>query len=315
MAPNLYPLLGCSAPFDASNAHVTSPVLPPFALALARLLLGSYTLVTLLFTLIYAALHDHYANDYFSYFTHLTYIGLCAYFFAAGAQTLAYSRDGAAYPLQRWPRALQALHVVLQVTITTYRKPKPIPLCSISSPTFPRAAVVVTIVFWALLASPTTFQDTETAWSNISMHILNLVFALCEVLLTNIPPAPWLTLPLAVLLLACYLAVAYITHADQGIYRAALLLMLMLTHTHSLTAYAFLDPVKQKGLLGAYIVAILACYCIVFVIVRFLIVARIRLLARKRGNTSLVLAESLTEWEEVAGAGQPKGPGPAAVAV
>ncbi|KAG6867589.1 hypothetical protein C0993_000810 [Termitomyces sp. T159_Od127] len=267
---NLYPHLGASTPFDAPNAHVTSPAVPPLVLATSRLLLALYTLCTLLVSLIWSAVHDHYANDYFSYFTHLTYIGLCAYFFAAGVQTLAYARslrqssDSPSYPLQRWPRALQALHVLLQTTITTY-------------------PVVVTIVFWALLASPTTFESSETSWSNISMHIFNTVFALAEILLTNIPPSPWLTLPASIVLLACYLAVAYITHADQGLY-----------------PYAFLDPTRQKGLLGAYIVGILACYCIVFLIVRSLVVLRIRLFARKQGHgRSLVLAESLTQWEDV----------------
>jgi len=59
---------------------------------------------------------------YFSYFTNLTYIGLCAYFFASGVQTAAYaSEKGRGYPLQRWPRVLQVLHVLLHSTIITYR--------------------------------------------------------------------------------------------------------------------------------------------------------------------------------------------------
>jgi hypothetical protein len=61
-------------------------------------------------------------HRYFSYFTTLTYIGLCAYFFALGVQTLVYAcgnRRG--YPLQRWPKFLQFLHVLLHATIVTYR--------------------------------------------------------------------------------------------------------------------------------------------------------------------------------------------------
>ena len=60
---------------------------------------------------------------YFSYFTHLSYIGLIAYQFAAGVQTLCYASSGrSSYPLQRWPRFLQFLHRLLYATVTTYRK-------------------------------------------------------------------------------------------------------------------------------------------------------------------------------------------------
>ncbi|KAG6888357.1 hypothetical protein C0995_009050 [Termitomyces sp. Mi166 len=263
---NLYFHLGARTPFDPNATHVTSPLVSPLVLAQARLVLASYTLFTLVFTLVWSAVRDHDAPGFFSYFTHLTYIGLCAYFFAAGVQTFAFSRSSdtssSSYPLQKWPRPLQALHVLLQVTITTF-------------------PIVVTVVFWALLASPEIFEDAETAWSNISVHILNLVFALAEVLLTNIPPAPWLALPFTILLLACYLALAYVTYANQGFY-----------------PYEFLDPAKQKGLLGAYIVGILGCYCIVFLFVRFLIVLRIRLVAWRRGEKA-GLPETLHEWEEV----------------
>ena len=61
---------------------------------------------------------------FFSYFTHLSYIGLIAYMYAAGVQTLCYAlnrRKG--YPLQQWPRPLQHLHKLLYSTVTTYRKP------------------------------------------------------------------------------------------------------------------------------------------------------------------------------------------------
>ena len=69
-----------------------------------------------------AALDDVGACSYFSYFTHLSYIGLCAYFCAAGVQTFFYARSGKGYPLQSWPRALQYLHVLLYSTIVTYRE-------------------------------------------------------------------------------------------------------------------------------------------------------------------------------------------------
>ncbi|KAG6843163.1 hypothetical protein H0H93_002017, partial [Arthromyces matolae] len=56
------------------------------------------------------------------------------------------------------------------------------------------------------------------AWSNVSLHIFNLVFALFEIFFTNIPPPPPLMIPLCLVLLALYLGLAFITYATQGIY-------------------------------------------------------------------------------------------------
>lgn len=56
------------------------------------------------------------------------------------------------------------------------------------------------------------------AWINISQHAMNSAYALFEITLTNAGPSPWLHLPLCVFMLACYLGVAYITHATQGFY-------------------------------------------------------------------------------------------------
>jgi hypothetical protein len=75
------------------------------------------------------------AGRFFSYFTHLSYTGLLAYFWAAGVQTALYARNGRAYPLQRWPRVLQVAHVALQSTAVVF-------------------PVLVTAVFWALLSGP-----------------------------------------------------------------------------------------------------------------------------------------------------------------
>jgi len=57
---------------------------------------------------------------FFSYFTHLSAIGLCAYFWAAGVQTFMYAL-GKKYPLRHWPRFFQLLHLWLYATITTFR--------------------------------------------------------------------------------------------------------------------------------------------------------------------------------------------------
>ncbi|KAG5350066.1 hypothetical protein C0989_000384 [Termitomyces sp. Mn162] len=156
---NLYSYLGVSNPFDLNNIHVTSPVVSSLVLAQARLLLASYTLLTLLFTLIRSAVRDHYANDVDQRLRTYSQSGLCN------------GRD-----------------LIHEYTSRTVAHPPPL-------------------------------------------------------------------------------------------------------------AYDFLDPEQQKGLLAAYIIGILGCYCIAFLVVRFLIILRIRLVARRRENA--VPRESITEWEEV----------------
>ncbi len=64
---------------------------------------------------------------YFSYFTHLSYIGITAWLWAAGVQSTAFAKSSESeehprYPLQSWPRALQFLHELLFSTIATFRE-------------------------------------------------------------------------------------------------------------------------------------------------------------------------------------------------
>src|SRR6266540_364396 len=137
MPRNLYPILGISQNFDLPHKFVTSPVIrTPSIFAGIRLAVATYTLFTLLFTLVWQTVKENEGSrcvlfryslefvlliaphSYFSYFTHLTYIGMCAYYFAASTQTIAYSLRwrksgaGVGYPLQRWPKFLQALHII-----------------------------------------------------------------------------------------------------------------------------------------------------------------------------------------------------------
>ncbi|GJJ16314.1 hypothetical protein Clacol_010611 [Clathrus columnatus] len=103
------------------------------------------------------------------------------------------------YPLQRWPRILQALHSILWTTITAF-------------------APLVTIVYWGLLADASVFNARFSAWQELSVHALNTAFALFEIFLTNCGPQPPFHIIFLVLILAAYLGVAYITRATQGFY-------------------------------------------------------------------------------------------------
>ena len=84
----------------------------------------------------------------------------------------------------------------------------------------------------------------------ISQHALNSLFALFEILLPRTSPPPPLHIVCLVILLACYLALAYITHATEGFY-----------------PYSFLDPSKGSGRVTGYCFGILIASCIIFGIV------------------------------------------------
>lgn len=84
----------------------------------------------------------------------------------------------------------------------------------------------------------------------ISQHALNSLFALVEVVLPRTSPPPPLHIVFLVILLACYLALAYITHATEGFY-----------------PYSFLDPGKGNGRVTGYCFGILIAICVIFGIV------------------------------------------------
>ncbi|KAF7761261.1 hypothetical protein Agabi119p4_10670 [Agaricus bisporus var. burnettii] len=259
------PIIG----FDQQCKYVTSYLFTPLTLALIRLVLGSYALVSNIVILAWSSAVLDDVDGYFSYFTHLSYVGLIAWFWASGVQTLFFARTSKEsrplrYPLQSWHRVLQFLHELLFATIATY-------------------PVIVTIVYWALLSSSESFSTPFVAWENISQHILNLPFVLFEIVFTNAPHLRWIHLPITVALLGLYLGVAYITRASQGFY-----------------VYDFLNPQMQGALLAGYIFGIGVGQAIVFIVIRYVIVLRERLV-KGRGEsdaTSEQMHSPMHEKEE-----------------
>ncbi|KAJ3758344.1 hypothetical protein EV360DRAFT_44135 [Lentinula raphanica] len=252
MRIDLYDSLGASQPFDSQTAYVTSPWFSSMTLAAIRGTIAVYTLVTLLVILIWQATVLRDVNGYFSYFTELTHIGICSYYWTSFTQTFIYAlrqrhsiETTLEYPLQQWPRFLQLMHIMLESTVVSY-------------------PILVTVVFWALLASPTVFSTKFNAWSNLSLHILNSVWSLFEMIGTNSPAPRWCMLPCMIIILALYLAVAYITHATQGFY-----------------PYSFLDPSTSHSLLAGYIVGIGVAACIVFSLAKTIMWYRAKRTARK----------------------------------
>jgi hypothetical protein len=55
-------------------------------------------------------------------------------------------------------------------------------------------------------------------FENISVHALNTLLVGLEILLTNMQPPPWAYMLPVFILLALYLALAYVTYATQHFY-------------------------------------------------------------------------------------------------
>ena len=95
--------------------------------------------------------------------------------------------------------------------------------------------------------------------SQVSRHGLNSLFALLEIILPATNPPPFLHLVCLVIILALYVALAYLTFATQGFY-----------------TYNFLNPATGQGRVAAYCFGILAATIVVFVVVWLLIWVRRR---------------------------------------
>lgn len=164
----------------------------------------------------------------------LSYWGIAFYFLFASVHTFTYARTGTPC-LNRWPRPLQALHSLLYTTIITY-------------------PILVTIFFWGILFSH-WWPDVYSQWSNISVHAMNSLFCLLELITTRTDPPQWMHLPWLIVLLASYLGLAYLTKYTEHPY-----------------VYSFLDPGvdgNHKTRVIGYIFGTLAAIIVIFVLVRY----------------------------------------------
>jgi uncharacterized membrane protein len=124
------------------------------------------------------------------------------------------------------------------------------------------------VVYWALIFDG--FLDRFELWSNVSEHALNSVFSLFELIFARTEPLPWIHVLWLVIILALYLAVAFITHASAHWW-----------------VYTFLDDSRKggQGRVAGYIIGILVACIIVFIIVRYLILLRQWVVEKKLGKT------------------------------
>ncbi|KAK4188514.1 hypothetical protein QBC35DRAFT_496095 [Podospora australis] len=215
--------------WDPTYRFETSWLISPWALFFCRALFSLYAFTTLVFVLAWQCVNDTThclaSQEQFSYFTSLTYWGLGFYFLFAALHTFTYARTGRPL-LARFPRPLQALHSAFHTTIIVY-------------------PFVVTIVYWGRLYSGTWYTTSYQGWSNISQHALNSVFAFFEIVVPRTSPPPALHMLWLIVVLALYLAVAYITKAHRGFY-----------------PYDFLNPATEGAYVAAYVFGI-AVGCIV----------------------------------------------------
>jgi hypothetical protein len=127
---------------------------------------------------------DQNLYRYYIYFTRLTFIGVTAYFSAVAFQTgffvlsLRQLKRGKVsrapwYPLQKWPKVFQFLHLWLFSTIITMRTYFFVSYCSRmeSSNVCTISAVVVTAVYWAFLADASSFADPFTSELIVAMNL------------------------------------------------------------------------------------------------------------------------------------------------
>lgn len=223
--------------WDTSNRFETSWLLSPWALFGVRALICLFTWVTRFFIIGWTCTHDSLGGcltvrQSFSYFTYLTFWGLQFYFLVATIHTFTYARTGRPL-LDSFPRPLQALYSLFYSSIVTY-------------------PFLVTIVYWGVLYKGPWFSVEFTAFSNVSQHGLNSLFALFEVFVPRTNPPLWVHIPFLIFILALYLALAYITVETEGFY-----------------VYNFLNyrKVGGRGIVAAYIIGIAVGIVIIFCLV------------------------------------------------
>ncbi|KAF2826277.1 hypothetical protein CC86DRAFT_27497 [Ophiobolus disseminans] len=247
--------------FDPNKSFVRSHLVSPLVLACIRavLCIYSFTTITVCYTWLAhrtatISLKDVNIGSYtiqqsdegigqsFSFFTYLTFWSLGFYFLVSSVHTFMYAFRQRTW-LHSWPKPLQLAHSLYYSTVTCF-------------------PFLVTIVFWGTMNSGWPAGRFEQ-WINISVHGLNSVFAIVEILLpaTAAPPVTHLSIVLAIL--SIYLGLAYLTRYTQGIY-----------------VYEWLNPAHGTTSIILHVLGYAGGMLTIFVIVRYVIIGR-NALARK----------------------------------
>ncbi|KAJ4369965.1 hypothetical protein N0V83_005729 [Neocucurbitaria cava] len=249
--------------FDPTHTFVRSHFVPPVVLACIRALLSIYSFTTIITCYTWlahrtatVALKDVNIGSYtlhqsdaaigqsFSFFTYLTFWSLGFYFLASSIHTFMYVFRGGRTWLHDggcawwWPKKpLQLAHSMFYSSVVSF-------------------PFLVTIVFWGTMNSGWPSGRFEQ-WINISVHALNSVFAVVEIILPATQPPPWTHLSVVLGVLSAYLGLAYLTRETQGFY-----------------VYEWMNPAHGKWSIVLHIAGYAGGMVVLFVMARYAIVAR-----------------------------------------
>ncbi|KAF1844636.1 uncharacterized protein K460DRAFT_365571 [Cucurbitaria berberidis CBS 394.84] len=242
--------------FDPSHTFVRSHFVSPLVLACIRTLLCIYcfTAITTCYTWLAhrtatISLKDVNIGSYtiqqsdaaigqsFSFFTYLTFWSLGFYFLVSSIHTFMYAFRQRTWLHSSWPKPLQMAHSLYYSSITCF-------------------PFLVTIVFWGTMNSGWPTGRFEQ-WINISVHALNSLFAIVEIVLPATQPPPWTHLSVVLLVLSAYLGLAYITRETQGFY-----------------VYEWMNPAHGNWSIVLHIIGYAGGMVALFVLARCAIVAR-----------------------------------------
>jgi hypothetical protein len=249
--------------FDPNMTFVRSHFVSPVVLGSIRAVMSLYSFTTIITCYTWLAhktatikLKDVNIGSYtiqqsedaigqsFSFFTYLTFWCLGFYFLISSVHTFMYAFRQRTW-LHKWPKALQLAHSFYYSSVTSF-------------------PFLVTIVFWGTMNSGWPAGRFEQ-WINISVHGLNSVFAVTEIVISATAPPPVTHLSVVLLILSVYLGLAYLTRYTQGFY-----------------VYEWMNPAHGNVSIILHILGYAAGIIAIFFIVRYAIVAR-NMLAAKMG--------------------------------
>jgi hypothetical protein len=241
--------------FDSNNTFVRSHFVSPLVLACIRAILSLYSFTTIITCYAWLAhktatikLKDVNIGSYtiqqsdaaigqsFSFFTYLTFWSLGFYFLVSSVHTFMYACRQRTW-LHNWPKPFQLAHSLYYSCTTSF-------------------PFLVTIVFWGTMNSGWPAGRFEQ-WINISVHGLNSVFAITEIILPATAPPPVTHLSVVLLVLSIYLGLAYLTRYTQGFY-----------------VYEWMNPAHGNASVVLHVVGYAGAMLAIFVIVRYAIVLR-----------------------------------------
>jgi hypothetical protein len=256
-----------TAGFDPNMTFFCSHFVSPLVLASIRAVMSLYSFTTIITCYTWLAhktatikLKDVNIGSYtiqqsedaigqsFSFFTYITFWCLGFYFLVSSVHTFMYAFRQRTW-IHSWPKALQLAHSLYYSSVTSF-------------------PFLVTIVFWGTMNSGWPAGRFEQ-WINISVHGLNSVFAITEIVLSATTPPPVTHLSIVLLILSAYLGLAYLTRYTQGFY-----------------VYEWMNPAHGNVSIILHVIGYAAGMIAIFFIVRYAIVARNMLAAKMEVSKS-----------------------------